>query len=94
MSKTRIPQSIAPLFNREQDKEQKALMIKRYKEWQESEFAKAHYLYLCKEYDRLLNEYITASWTTRFIRTTFLTENKAKLEVLKKLKETFKCETI
>lgn len=94
MSKVKIPTSVVSSFSREQSKEGKELIVRRYKDWQESEFSKAHYAYLCKEYDRLLNEYVNASWATKFLRTTFLIENKAKLQVIKKLKDTFKCETI
>jgi hypothetical protein len=92
--KTKIPASLVSVFSREQDAKQKSDLIKQYKDWQESRFSKAHYEYLCKEHDKLINEYINMSWTTKFLRSVFLTENKAKLEVIKKLKETFRCETI
>lgn len=94
MSKWKVPSSIGPLYNQCKTSEQKSKLLKEYRDWQESRFSQAHYDYLVKEHERAIQEYIESSWINRFVRRNFIAENKAKLELLKKLKDTFKCEEI
>lgn len=94
MSKWKVPTSIAPLYNNCQTKEEKQKLLTHYKDWQEGLFAKAHYDFLVKEYEKLIQEYVESSWINRFMQRNFIIENKAKLALLKKLRDTFRCEEI
>lgn len=94
MSKLRVPASIASLYNNSKTTEEKTKLLRHYKEWQEGMFAKAHYDYLVKEYEKAIQEYVESSWITRFMQRSFIAENKAKLALLKKLQSTFKCEDV
>jgi hypothetical protein len=94
MSKLKVPVSVAPLYNRCKTSEEKSKLLRHYKEWQEGMFAKAHYDYLVKEYEKLIQDYVESSWINRFMQRNFIIENKAKLAILKKLQSTFKCEEI
>lgn len=94
MSKWKVPTSIAPLYNKCKTAEEKTKLLSDYKQWQESRFSKAHYDYLKAEYDKLLQEYIEASWINKYVQRNFVIENKAKLAVIKKLQDTFRCEEI
>lgn len=94
MSKWKVPTSIAPLYNRCKTTEEKTKLLKDYKSWQESMFSKAHFDYLVQEQERLIQEYLDSSWINRFVKRNFIIENKAKLALIKKLRDTFRCEEI
>lgn len=94
MSKVKVPASIAVEYQKCTTLDERNELLKRYKEWQRGQFAKAHFEYLEREYEKALQEYVSANWLTRFAQRNFIAENKAKLSLLKKLKDTFKCEVI
>lgn len=94
MSKWKVPTSIASLYNSCRSPKEKDKLLKDYKDWQESRFSQAHYDYLVKEYEKAIQDYVSSTWYNRFVRRNFIAENKAKLELLKKLRDTFRCEEI
>lgn len=94
MSKVKVPASISGLYQSQPTAEAKSNLLKDYKDWQDSRFSKAHYDYLVRENERLLQEYVDSSWINRFMRRNFIAENKAQLALIKKLKATFRCEEI
>ena len=94
VSKWKVPSSIAPLYNKCKTSEEKTKLLKDYKQWQESMFSKAHYEYLIREHDKLIQEYVESSWINRFVQRNFIIENKAKLSLIKKLRDTFKWEEV
>jgi len=94
LSKYKVPAAIAPLYQEQRSADERTRLLKGYRDWQESRFSRAHYEYLERQYQKTLDEYVNASWLTRFAQRNFIAENKAKLQLLRKLKDTFLCEEI
>lgn len=91
-SKVSVPSAIAGLFT-EAPQTEKQLLLDRYKDWQESLFAKAHYEYLVRKYNQELKKLMDVNLDTPFEIGKNHIEVKARLELLNDLKNTFKCET-
>ena len=92
--KYKVPAAIASLYNAQPSAEARSKLLQDYRDWQEGRFAKAHYAYLEREHERLLKEFLEDKWYSRFVKNFSITTTRAKLAVVAKLKETFKCEEV
>ncbi len=94
MSRMKVPVAVSSIYSGLSSTKERTELLDQYKDWQQGRFAKAHYDYLVKEYEKCVKDYTEASWLTHFARKQFLADNRAKMQLLKQLMTTFNCEDV